>query len=441
MSFLVVILVAAIFNSNRLRQVFNMLKIHFITFNLFKNPNKRSNKQLQKQRLSTRCFIFLIIITLVILLIYTFTENVTQSVTIKNPSISLFNLLRQKYPGTVQCPCSKTLSIEYQNFISIQLRLHSVCSSDFTNPALPWFKIDYPLKLGEAPTFRTQIDDFRHIAGPFFQMLFFYCELSLQTLRSVLLLFNSTNYITPNLVSIEQFRSQTNQFIHQFQESTAQSFISSLNLINNMTHANALVSGLLTDSTQTFDPQYYYTYDGNKFDHIYDYRDQEYNSSGIMCNCQETSYCIQQAVVYDLNTASIYVGCFIAEAVLRSDLRCFFDSAGCLTQLTNALGIMFSTNISSLSNSSLSRYTVNTPLLDIVSNIMVEEWSNVTSYDNYFNECKPSLCAATYVSRGNLVYSITTAIKLIGGLNHVYRFLVPLFVFVTFRVIISYIRQ
>ena len=36
---------------------------------------------------------------------------------------------------------------------------------------------------------------------------------------------------------------------------------------------------------------------------IYDRRDQEYNSSvtGTNCDCQENSFCIQQAIVYGLD--------------------------------------------------------------------------------------------------------------------------------------------
>jgi hypothetical protein len=39
---------------------------------------------------------------------------------------------------------------------------------------------------------------------------------------------------------------------------------------------------------------------------VYDRRDQEYNSSltGTNCDCQENSFCIQQAIVYDLDATT-----------------------------------------------------------------------------------------------------------------------------------------
>ncbi len=84
---------------------------------------------------------------------------------------------------------------------------------------------------------------------------------------------------------------------------------------------------------------------------------------------------------------------------------------------------------------------MDTPLLEIVSNLMIEEWSNITSYDNYFNECKSSLCTATYISRGDVVHSIITIIGLFGGLTKIYRFLVALIVTPILRIIIRNIRR
>ncbi|CAF0807515.1 unnamed protein product [Adineta steineri] len=81
-------------------------------------------------------------------------------------------------------------------------------------------------------------------------------------------------------------------------------------------------------------------------------------------------------------------------------------------------------------NSTASHYQEKSSLLEIVSNLMVEKWNNQTFYDNYFNICQPSVCTATYVSQGNIVYIITTTIGLIGGLTKVYKFVVPIFIMI-----------
>ena len=183
---------------------------------------------------------------------YVSLENVTQTITIKNPSIDQFNLLYQQYSDSLQCPC-KTLSIEYQNFIRFDPQFHSICASDFVT-SKTWLEIDYPSwKLDDMMSrhLRTNIDDFRQIASPLFQLLSSFCQLSLQTLNTELLTFNFTTFITPNLVSPQQFKTQTSQIISQFMENTAHSFMSTLQLVNNMTFANMLISALSSDSILT----------------------------------------------------------------------------------------------------------------------------------------------------------------------------------------------
>lgn len=206
--------------------------------------------------------------------------------TSENLSIHKFISLHKKYPTTLQCPC-QTLSIEYQNFIVFQPHLHSICPSDFTNSSSVWWSIDYPRTMFSAndrPLFRTKIDDFRQIASPFFQIVTSFCTLSNQKINTELIKFNSTTFITPNLITRDQFEIQINQIINQFIDNTARSYWGSLLLINNMTHANMLISALSSDSFLTLYPDYYY----GAYEYIYDRYDEIYNSTitEVPCNCQ-----------------------------------------------------------------------------------------------------------------------------------------------------------
>jgi hypothetical protein len=276
--------------------------------NLFKNPNKRSNEQLQYQRISTRIFITLLSVSFFVLLLYISLENITQTTTVTNPSIDQFNLLYQQYSDSLRCPC-KTLSIQYQKFIRFNPQFHAVCTSDFVTSET-WLELDYPSwKFDEngVPTFHANKDDYRQIASPLFQLLSSFCQLSLQTLSTELLTFNFTTFITPNLISQQQFETQTSQIINQFIENTPRSFIDTLHLVNNMTVSNMLISALSSDSFLTVYPQYYYQYQYYVSDLVYDRKDQEYNSSltGISCDCQQNSFCIQQAIVYDLDATTM----------------------------------------------------------------------------------------------------------------------------------------
>ncbi len=291
------------------RKSIEILKRYVINFNLFKNRNKRSNEDVQYQRISTRIYIILLIVSLFVLLIYLSLENITQIKTVRNPSIDQFNLLYQEYSDGVQCPCQK-LSIEYQSFIRFYPQFHSVCASDFLTSKI-WLEINYPSsKFGEynTPTFISNKDDFRQIVSPLLQLLSSFCNLSLQTINTELLTFNFTTFITPNLVSQQQFDRQTSQIIDQFIENTARSFISTLKLINNMTSASMLISAFSSDSILTRYPQYFY-YDNYYYrdESVYDWTDQQYNSSltGMSCDCQQNPFCIQRAVVYDVDATTV----------------------------------------------------------------------------------------------------------------------------------------
>jgi hypothetical protein len=248
-------------------------------------------------------------VSLFVLLVYLSLENITQTKTVKNPSIDQFSLLYQKYSDSAQCPCQK-LSIEYQSFIRFYPEFHSICASDFLTSKI-WLEINYPSSKFDqygTPTFISNKGDFRQIVSPLLQLLSSFCQLSLQTLNTELFTFNFTTFVTPNLVSHQQFDRQTSQIINQFIENTARSFISTLKLINNMTSANNLISAFSSDSILTRYPQYYYDdYDGYVVDSVYDWTDQQYNSSltGIHCDCQQNPFCIQQAIVYDLDATTV----------------------------------------------------------------------------------------------------------------------------------------
>ncbi|UJR34632.1 hypothetical protein I4U23_027409 [Adineta vaga] len=333
---------------------------------------------------------------------------------------------------------------------SIQLTLPTV-STISSMPISPWVTVDYPSVKGTYGFFTyvdTNVDDFRNIASPFFQVINDFCQLSVQTINTKLLTFKSTAFITPNLIFKQQFNVQINQFITQFIENTARSFTSTLLLNNNMTHGNMLMSALSTDSILTQFPEY--TYETLYYDYVYAYdrQDQIYNSSitGVKCDCQQAAWCVQQAIVYDIRAKTalfripgVYVGCYMVAAVLRSDLRCFFD-VECLKELSDNLDLNVHASSIVLDPNS-TRYQSTSPLLEIVSNLMVEIWDNQTSYESYFNQCEPTSCIATYIARGSLIYIITEVIGLIGGLTKVYKFIVPLMVTVILQFLIPTIRR
>jgi hypothetical protein len=71
-------------------------------------------------------------------------------------------------------------------------------------------------------------------------------------------------------------------------------------------------------------------------------------------------------------------------------------------------------NISSLS--SPSRFSLNQTIGSILNELMIEELSiNNISYEDYCNECSPSLCIYSYVDKKNIMEGIITLIGLYSG--------------------------
>ena len=454
--------------TRRLRKQWSSITAMVSDFNLFRNPNKRAEDELALQRIATRAFALLSSSTLIVLITYSSLQNMTHTITIENPIMDQVNSLYLQYPQSTRCPCT-TLSNKYEDFILLQpMSLHPVCASVFLIPTSQWSTIDYPaVRVGGhlRRSVYPGIDDFRHIASPFFQVVNSLCQMSEQAISVKLLTFRSAAFITPNLIFYQPFNVQTSQFISQFIEDAARSFTNTLFLNNNMTRGNMLFSALLSDSVFTEYPNYHY--DVTEYSYVYDYdvRDQVYNSSidGTECDCETTAWCVQQAVVYELDGTTplfripgksvcvyiacnkqyfllltgVYVGCYMMEAVLKSDLRCFFD-VECLQALKDKLYINAS---SAALDHNATRYSTVTPLFDIVSNLMVEKWFNQTSYENYFNRCHPTSCTVTYVGRGDIIQIITTTIGLIGGFTKVYKFAVPLAVTAVLRLFIPMIKR
>ncbi|CAF4536387.1 unnamed protein product, partial [Didymodactylos carnosus] len=109
----------------------------------------------------------------------------------------------------------------------------------------------------------------------------------------------------------------------------------------------------------------------------------------------------------------ISVGCLVLDAVLQSDLSCFYNES-CLSelkfQLTDSPSPFNATPLK-VSSSAASLPTIG----GLIANLMVEEWYFNSSYESYFDQCNPQACTYTYVKQFDIVYVITKIIAFIGG--------------------------
>lgn len=281
----------------------------------------------------------------------------------------------------------------------------------------------------------TTNDDFRQMASIMFRLLQELCELTKKIVESQIRTFITTNFI-----------SQQNNAINVFKESTQNTFLRSFRLISNTTEGNTLLSGLFTNTKLIVNPLKQIPEDDSLY--VVDSVEQIYNKTdGSQCSCSKLDSrdknCFQQMSIYNLTFAFIdyysayevynqkefvtsvpgmYIGCYIAPALLFSHLACFFDE-DCLSS------IQFNeTFILPLNNSLPSHYLPNTTIGELVENLMIEDWNNQTSYDNYFSACQPQICQYTVTNHSTFIFIFTMIIGISGGLVKVYRFLIPLLV-------------
>ncbi|CAF3958186.1 unnamed protein product, partial [Rotaria sp. Silwood1] len=103
----------------------------------------------------------------------------------------------------------------------------------------------------------------------------------------------------------------------------------------------------------------------------------------------------------------------MVEALSQSSLSCFYDQL-CVDNLIQVLVPNIISNIPALNSTVQSRYQINSTLDEIINQLMVEQWSNSTSHEAYYDQCNPALCIYSYVGKNGLITIITTIIELIG---------------------------
>ncbi|CAF0792169.1 unnamed protein product [Adineta steineri] len=388
-------------------------ELFFLKLNLFPSvPPTTDEHKLRNQRISTRLFIFFLFISLSILFLYNSLINITETINVKAPSIKEYSQLYNSYSQTLTCECTQ-ISINYEEFIQIQYKLHQVCRSDFVTQE--W--IDYVANsYGNDGTF---YDTFRTTGTFVFQALSTLCVLVDQTISNSLTQFYSSQYVSEFVTPENVFQLQTDAFISQFILSTTNQFLLSLSMIRKTTQSNALLSGQLTNY------RFYYNLDSSLTTESVRYDD---------CTCTSSATCIEQYTVINYPNFTqvfplpgLYIGCYIIESLLQSNLKCFYDQV-CIDTVQLYLGSSTFINVTALDISLSIQYLENSTIADILDELMVEEWNSSSIYDNYYSECQPSGCSYTVTTKNNAIYIITTLIGLVGGLITVLKLTVPMLV-------------
>ncbi|CAF0816062.1 unnamed protein product [Adineta steineri] len=405
-SFLCHVLVAEI--PNPPSSLWQKTRFFLQNFNLFSSiPPSVDEHQLRNQRISTRLFIILLTLSLTVLILYTSLVNTTHTFDIKSPTSIQYSQLYSTYPQTLTCACTD-ISIDYGQFLQVNYTLHQICTSIFVNDS--W--INYLYNARGIPNY---FDDFRWIGTFIFQALNAFCQLSNQTISNRLIQFYSSQYVSASVTPLQVFQSQTQAFVSQFKSSITHDFLLSLSTIRTTTQSNNLLAAQFSNCNLYTRSNNYVTSSPELYGN---------------CSCASSAACSYQSPIYDssdnalFTVPGIYIGCYIIEALLRSNLQCFYNVT-CINQIQSYFTYYLSMNLTTLDASLLVGFHMNSTIQNLVDELMVEEWNNATIYDGYYNECQPSKCSYSYETRNGFIIIITTVIGLVGGLITVLKLIVP----------------
>ncbi|CAF1483090.1 unnamed protein product [Adineta steineri] len=71
------------------------------------------------------------------------------------------------------------------------------------------------------------------------------------------------------------------------------------------------------------------------------------------------------------------------------------------------------------------RFLINSSVNTLLSELFIENWSQMLSYSSYFNQCQPASCSYKIAMHNSLLQTITTIFGLLGGVAVSLRILVP----------------
>ena len=100
-----------------------------VHFNIF-SSGSTDRKIVRVERWSSRTYLVLLSVALIGLSLYTAFTRQTTTVEVENPSYTTFQLLQEKYPNTLRCPCSNT-GVKFSTFAQMYARFHQVLFSRY----------------------------------------------------------------------------------------------------------------------------------------------------------------------------------------------------------------------------------------------------------------------------------------------------------------------
>jgi hypothetical protein len=322
--------------------------------------------------------------------------------------------------------------MSYGRLMSIDAHYHEICSSEYIKDDwLSYFgRVEIDLEEVIFLTF-----DFRMSGQSFFDLMRILCATANETVSSSLKVFKSNRLVSLNTLSRQQFHKETQRRLKLFEKQTINSFIYLVQLIRSSIQTNQLVEEMWTNSG----PRSIFNNQTSKWSLHFRSRDFYTNS----CSCALSNQCtrpvgfyVQKGGIYsepNITVPGLVVGCYSIDSLLLSNLKCFYDEHCIQLVIENydfdVVGLVRPLNnrarhIQPLRDEN-SRFSPNTTISEIFSQLFVENWTNSSNFTAYYNRCAPAQCTFTIQERFDTAYMLTIMLGFYGGLSAILDIILP----------------
>lgn len=252
--------------------------------------------------------------------------------------------------------------------------------------------------------------------------------------------FYTTNYISSTLTQESELLARAATFINDFKIQTLSNFQRILHIDRDAIKHNELIAASMTNSF----PYVYNDMNNGNTTAVKILWTNMVNpfcicaTSSTSCSYSLSSYCEQLSFAGDkscfftetITLIGLTACCEPLDSFLQSSFACLY-SHDCIIQImsffSTYLNGIFSININqlipALDASILSQYTPNTKVIDIINELMIEQWPASIDYDAYFEQCRPTVCIYTITQQLSIVSTVLTVVGFVAGVSVVLRIL------------------
>ncbi|CAF0850861.1 unnamed protein product [Adineta ricciae] len=401
----------------RIHELFAKTYKKVYTLNLFTRRNS-SASDIREQIISTRFYIAcLIMFTLVLTSVTTLEQRMTTN-SVLNPTITEFENLYRSGKLTHSCSCSR-IAIPRSEFISLTQTFHQVCFSQLLTP--DWLdRLSYTTNTRSAYYYL----DIRSYGLDMFRTILSFCSLVNETILDASKDFLTTDWISTQVLSRQQFYEQVETVIADFELEVKNTFKRSFIIVREIHQADQVLSSRVSN--------FFFNGIFDNSSHLVDVKTYTGTLSSVTdvlptCSCVFNT-CNQQLGFYQtkrggqtyaliVNVPGMFSACYPVDGVRMSTFECWFNETCIALVLSNLAPFPVKEYFDPLQTSKLIRFSPNTRIGDIIDELMVESWTNITSYESYYNSCKPLICSYTTYHRFNWFYTITILASVFGGLS------------------------